>query len=106
MSKTIHLTESQVEEIMNKINEDNAPINIDATPDVAAANGNASVGMKKAKERVRQSLGGKDATLTCDADAIMETYTKGQLKAAKLKYLKENSESYSKKDFNEKFINK
>ena len=106
MSKKVHFTESQVNEICDKLNEDNAPISIDATADVAAAGGNASVGMKKAKERARQSLGGKDATLTCDADAITECYTKKQLKDAKLKYLKEHSCSYSKKEFGEKYINK
>lgn len=104
MSRKIHLTESQVEEIMDKLNEDNAPITIDATADVTAANGNASVGMKKAKDRAKTSLGNKDATLTCDADAVMESYTKKQLKEAKAKYLKEHSTQYSKKDFADRFI--
>lgn len=106
MSRKIHMTESQIQEIVKQLNEDNSPLTVDATADVTAANGNASIGMKKAKDRTRQQLGGKDATLTCDADAIMETYTKKQCQAAKLKYLKEHSESYSKKDFKNKFINK
>ena len=106
MSRKIHLTESQVEEIVNKLNEDSAPITIDATADVTAANGNASIGMKKAKDRAKMSLGNKDATLTCDSDVVMECYTKKQIKEAKLRYLKEHSTAYSKKDFKNRFIGK
>lgn len=105
MGKIVHLTESQVNEIMDKINEDTAPISVDATADVAAANGNASIGMKKTKQRMaQQGMGNKDATITCDSDAIMENnvYTKKQLKEAKLRYLKENSVSYTKKEFKKK----
>lgn len=105
MGKIVHMTESQINEIMDKINEDTAPISIDATADVAAANGNASIGMKKTKQRMaQQGMGNKDATITCDSDAILEkkTYTKKQLKEAKLRYLKENSVSYTKKEFKKK----
>lgn len=105
MSKKVHFSKSQMNEICDKLNEDNAPLTIDATSDVTAANGNAGIGMKKAKDRAKQTLGNKDATLTCDADAVMESYTKKQLKEAKLRYLKEHSDSYSKKDFKSKFIN-
>ena len=105
MSKKIHFTEGQINEICNKLDEDTAPITVDATADVTAANGNAGIGLKKAKDRAKQTLGNKDANLTCDADAVMESYTKKQLKEAKLRYLKEHSDSYSKKDFKSKFIN-
>ena len=105
MSKKIHLTEAQINEISDKLTEDSSPITIDATADVTAAGGNASVGMSKAKNRAKQSLGGKDVTISCDADAVMECFTKKQLKEAKLKYLKEHSTSYSKKEFKDKFIN-
>ena len=106
MGRKIYMTEEQVNEIIDKLNEDNAPINVDATPDVTAAGGNASVGMKKAKDRLRTNgFGNKDANITCDADAIMECgkpFTKKDIKARKLKQLKESSVCYSKKEFKDK----
>ena len=104
MMKKIHLTEKQIENILSTINEDGAPITIDATADVAAAGGNAQVGMKKAKDRAKQTIGGKDVTLTCDADAVMESFTKKQIKTARLKHLNENSKIFSKSDFRKKFL--
>lgn len=98
--KRVLFTKEQLEECMVKsLQEDGAPVNIDATPDVTAANGNASLGMKNAKNRLsQQGLSGKDVTMTVDSDAITECFTKKQIKEAKLKYLKENSYPIRKKD--------
>lgn len=104
MRKKIHLSEKQIENILRTLSEDSAPITIDATADVAAAGGNAQVGMKKAKDRAKQSVGSKDTTLTCDADAVMESFTKKQIKKARLKHLNENSTLFSKSDFRKKFL--
>ena len=111
-NRKVHFTESQVNEIMRKLNEDGqAPINIDVTSDIAAASGNASIGMQKAKQRMAsQGLAGKDTTFSCDSDVVQESngnfYTKKQLKEAKLRYLRENSVSCSKKEFTEKLLGK
>ena len=106
MGRKIYMTESQVNEIINKLNEDNAPLQVDATSDVAAAGGNASAGMKKTKQRInQQGLSNKDTTITCDSDAIMECgkpITKAQVKEAKLRKLRESSVCYSKKQFQDK----
>ena len=98
--KRVLFTKEQLEECMVKsLQEDGLPVNIDATSDVTAANGNASLGMKNAKNRLsQQGLSGKDVTMTVDSDAIAECFTKKQIKEAKLKYLKENSYPIRKKD--------
>lgn len=98
--RKVRFTQKQLEECMVKsLQEDGIPINIDATSDVTAANGNASLGMKNAKTRLsQQGLSGKDVTMSVDSDAITECFTKKQLKEAKLRYLKENSYPIRKKD--------
>ena len=51
--KRVLFTKEQLEECMVKsLQEDGVPVNIDATPDVTAANGNASLGMKNAKNLI------------------------------------------------------
>lgn len=102
MGKRIHITEAQLEGIMDKINEDGSPIVVDTTADIQAAHGNAQVGLKNAKQRLsQQGLSGKDVTLSTDADAIMEEcgapITKRQIKEKRLKQLKESSVCYNKK---------
>lgn len=105
MGRIIRMTESQINAIIQHLSEDTAPITIDATADVAAANGNASVGMKRAKDRMtQQGLANKDTTMTCDSDAINEKFlTKRQINERRLKYLRENSVRYTKKQIEKRW---
>lgn len=109
MSRKIHLTESQIEEIVNKLNEDSIeegneldvnyqkPLTGVATVQDMTNQMNAA---KKAAPgaKVNMVVSGEDLN-------VMEScYTKKQIKEAKLRYLKEHSTAYSKKDFKNRFI--
>lgn len=111
MSRKIHLTESQVREIVDKLNEDNIEegneLNVNyQKPPTGVANvqdmTNQMTAAKKAAPgaKVNMVVSGEDLN-------VMEScYTKKQIKEAKLRYLKEHSTAYSKKDFKNRFMGK
>ena len=107
MGRIVHFTESQVNGIMERLNEDDLNVSYQkpatGTPSIpdmeqqirnakkSAPNANVHLDVSQADLNVMESKGG---------------FTKKQLKEAKLKYLKENSVSYSKKEFTNKLLKK
>lgn len=127
MNKKIHFTESQINEICDKLNETdvNGPINLtqdcfpkgttikgafDATKEIALTNPKgATFNGTPVNQTTNTFNAANEYTKTAKqaADGVIgESYTKKQLKEAKLRYLKEHSTSYSKNDFKNKFIKK
>ena len=89
MAKKIKLTQQQLEEAMdvfvNKVGNEN--------PEQAL--------MRTQKETEAQIGSNKDVNYVVSSDQIKEsnTYTKSQLLEARRRYLKENSNSFSKAEF-------
>ena len=89
MAKKIKLTQQQLEEAMdvfvNKVGNEN--------PEQALR--------RTQKETERQIGSNKDVNYVVSSDQIKEsnTYTKSQILEARRRYLKENSNSFSKADF-------
>lgn len=89
MAKKIKLTQQQLEEAMdvfvNKVGNEN--------PEQALR--------RTQKETEAQIGGNKDVNYVVSSDQIKEsnTYTKSQLLEARRRYLKENSNSFSKAEF-------
>lgn len=89
MAKKIKLTQQQLEEAMdvfvNKVGNEN--------PEQALR--------RTQKETERQIGSNKDVNYVVSSDQIKEsnTYTKSQILEARRRYLKENSNSFSKVDF-------
>ena len=129
MSKKIYLTESQVEEIANKLNEaDNIELQTTNFPNQPLTRVVGDVQqMQQAVPGRKIRLNGVDINTTQPAQTIAnniqttakqvsdgiceeaetEVYTKKQIKEAKLRYLKEHSTACgSKKDFKNRFIGK
>ena len=123
MSKKIHLTESQIEEIVDKLNEaDNIELQTTNFPNQPLARVVGDVQqMQRAVPGRKIRLNGVDVNTAQPAQTIANSiqttakqvsdgvcesnvYTKKQIKEAKLRYLKEHSTAYSKKDFKNRFI--
>lgn len=129
-NRKVHFTESQVNEIMRKLNEGNgvegAIFNgdnfdnmstqnqIEVCKDVASNNPNMKVSYMGREVNPATNTVDLQNQIRNDASSIVsggiseskKTYTKKQLKEAKLRYLRENSVSCSKKEFMEKLLGK
>ena len=129
MSKKIHLTESQVEEIANKLNEiQSVPLQTSswagqplpsvvqdvqkmqqAVPDKILTLNGVDMRKKVAPQAIADEIqnNAKQVSDGICEEAETEVYTKKQIKEAKLRYLKEHSTACgSKKDFKNRFIGK
>lgn len=126
MSKKIHLTESQVEEIANKLNEmQSVPLQTSswagqplpsvvqdvqkmqqAVPDKMLTLNGVDMRKKVAPQAIADEIQNNAKQVSDGICEETEVYTKKQIKEAKLRYLKEHSTAYSKKDFKNKFIGK
>jgi len=129
MSRKIHFTQSQINEIVDKLDENMGPGNgiitlgaadnfknisvsqaVDATKKIATSNPSYEVmldGNKIDANTNPQVVANKmvdNAKNLADGGLYENSYTKKQLKEAKLKYLKEHSTTYSKQDFNKNYI--
>lgn len=128
MSRKVHFTESQVNEITERISENNMAGHgiitlgtadnfqnvsvsqaVDATKKIATANPSYNVmldGNKIDTNTNPQITANKmiDNAKNMADGGLFENYTKKQIKEAKLRYLKEHSTAYSKKDFKNRFI--
>ena len=128
MSKKIHLTESQVEEIANKLNEmQSVPLQTSSwagqplpsvvqdvqkmqqvVPDKMLTLNGVDMRKKAAPQAIADEIqnNAKQVSDGICEEAETEIYTKKEIKEAKLRYLKEHSTAYSKKDFKNRFIGK
>ena len=102
--KKIHITEAQFKSLKKTLTE----INLNGDENLNASNGNATDAVKKTIQ------GAKDDGLNVDNSAtqvsfsndalkqngISESFTKKQIKQAKIKNLQENSYVFTKKDLN------
>ena len=129
MSKKVHFSESQVNEICDKLDEmdlKGSPFMVStvnsfkkgtplaqacaATQEIARLNPNGGATLDGVQADVTKNPNDMAHDIQNRAQKVSdgvigESYTKKQLKEAKLRYLKEHSDSYSKKDFKSKFIN-
>ena len=126
MSRKIHFTKKQVNEICNRIDEINGMVNLNTAQNFQKmpidnaveitqkmAQANPSYGFTLDGQQINTSTNPqiKKQEIINNAKDVVDGYTeskhfytKKQLKEAKLRYLKEHSSSYSKKDFKNRFI--
>ena len=127
MSKKVHFSKSQINEICDRIDEIKAAVGLNVaqnfqgmpvgdavalTQKMAQANPSYSFTLDGQAINANTNPQIKKQEIIDNAKDVVDGYTeskhfytKKQLKEAKLRYLKEHSDSYSKKDFKSKFIN-
>lgn len=101
--KKIHITEAQLECLRKKLSE---AITVDATKEVEAKSGNVAAAwndMKTKNPTLQQQASGGELSLSVNPEGIDEEengkpITKKQIKEAKIKKLRENSEVFKKSD--------
>lgn len=100
--KKIHITEAQLEELKKKLNE----INLNGDENLNATNGNVTDAAKQTIQNAKDDGLNVDNSATqvsfghdaLKQNSVCESYTKKQIKEAKLKKLRENCVKFTKKD--------
>ena len=98
--RKIHITEEQLDALKKRIEESNDELTIDAQPD---SNGSITTqGLKNQYNDAKSKVGSANVKLSVDGADLTEgeykSFTKKQIKEARLKYLKENSVVFKKKN--------
>lgn len=106
--KKIHISESQYNELRKKISEQSDAYPVDMTDSIEKANGNVSTAFSNFNSEHPQQgadLKSGKATATINPNAVTNesifnghSYTKKQIKEAKLRKLKENCQIFTKSD--------
>ena len=102
--RKIHITEAQLDALKQKLNE----INLNGDEALNTSNGNATTAIRNTidnakKDGVSVDNSATQVSFTHDAmkqNGVCESYTKRQIKEAKLRYLRENSVMFKKSDIN------
>lgn len=98
--RKIHITESQLEELKAKLSE---AYTIDGTKETEAAGGNVKTAwdnIKSKNPQLSQQADNGEVNIAVNPIGIDEgkSYTKRQIKEAKLRFLRENSVVFKKSD--------
>ena len=102
--KKIHITEAQLQELKNKLNE----LNLSGDENLNTANGNVTDATKKTIQNAKDdgvNVDNAGVTVGFSHDALKQNgvaegklYTKKQIKEAKLAKLRNECKKYTKKD--------